>query len=305
MEETTSAFKVSGSPYVCMTNARCAGSTNKRVANAAGLYSSIFHKLLSLQVRTISQWSHLRDFMTLPVFTSAQSAHKFSLLLWSSRAEIDKSLVHQFIGVAHSFNVTLGTIRNAMTTNNPFIHLFQLEKKTNSSSNSTDSKSQRDLFPLLLVQCHTDDRLFTAHHAYTGSLSSPDSMATVSSFLHDFVSVEDKCTRVVEEARLQREAAARRAQATLKSFTRNDQVQEKELRQKSVAQLRDLGRDLFAGDLDVVSTDGSGSSRATLLGLGAVGESGARLSIDKADLIFSLREAEKASSSSAGQACQA
>lgn len=293
---TTTSFKVSGSPYVCMTNSDCSGNSNKHIGNAAGLYSSIFYKLQSMQVSSITQWSELRDFMTRHVSTPAKpNAAKFNLLLWSARTEIDKTLVNQFISVAHSLNVTLGTIRNALTTNKPFVNLFHLK-------GNTDSRSNRDTFPLLLMQCHayTDNLLFTAHQQYPHSLTSPDSMEKVALFLKDFIENEG-CQKIIEEAQLRQEAAASIARVALKSVSSIE-----ELRQKRVTELRDLARDLFGGDLDHVSggdrvgncSNDSGLSRAALLGLGEVGEGGTRLVIDKADIISALLEVEAVASSS-------
>jgi hypothetical protein len=198
-------------------------------------------------------------------------------------------LTHKFIGVAHYFNVTLGTIRNTMTTNKPFGKIYHLE-------NEIESGLKRELFPLLLVQCHpqaqnADELLFTAtlRVPYTGSQAS---LEEVNNFIRGVIA-NDSCRSVLQEAEARQLSAARAARAYLRDASLAD------LKQRRVSDLRDLARDLFGSALDVVhsgsgSGGGSGLARSELLGLGEAQEGGSRMIVDKSDIVSALLETKEA-----------
>lgn len=264
------SHKVSGSPYVCMSDADCSGDANKRVANTAGLYSTIFSKIQSLQVDEIAQWSDLQRFLSRD--HAKPTMRNFGLLLWSARNEIDKVLTHKFINIAYAFNVTLGTIRNTMTANKAFGRLFHLE-------HDLEHGLTRELFPLLLVQCHSDDFLFTAYLRvpYTGSLAS---LGDVDTFLKGVID-QNSCRRVIKDAQQHRRITEQIACTTLRRLNRAALLEMK------VLELQRLGRDIFGRNLDFVHR--SGLTRSALLGMAAM-EGGSRLTIDKTDIVSALLE---------------
>ena len=256
------SYKVSGTPFVCMAKEDCSGNSDRLLANSAGLFASIINKAVEVKACQITSWSGLSKFL------NSVSSSDFRLLLWSARGEIDKSIVYKVMNVAHAFNATLGTIRNAVTINKPFTSLFQLDRKI---------LIEGGKFPLLLVFCKSDVPLFTSYQQYDGDLSR---MTDVMTFLEEFVK-SSPCLRIIEQAKIEHTSALKVAKKTVRRLS------SAELKSMTVVKLREIARDIFGGDLDTVDEGNDGLSRADLLGLGSV-EGSSRAAVEKENIVNSM-----------------